>query len=431
MSFAKKVFLGVSLLVLTAGFVCAGGQKDGQSSSGTIRFSWWGNESRNQATVNAIRYYESKNPGITVVPEYAAYDGFYNKLMTQIAAGSAPDIFTMSAEWLPPVVEAGGCTDVTNLIDVKSHNPMVVDACSIDGKLYGVNVSLNANVIYYNKTLADELGIKMPAGDYTWDDLLRICQEVYQKTGGKTYGSPDIRMITPLETLIPAWTKTHLGKEPPFPWTNDKLIITGADIAAYMAFWTNAPQGVLLPPEETATLIPQVNVPIASRKTFLGWDYSGTYSIYQGQTKDDLQMIEYPHSNKGKGHAVSARPGLIEAVFTGSKNKPQALAFLNWFANDPEAGRILGNVRGVLPSTAQREAVLADPNALSDIDKKVTAITNQVYNKGVDPFSPGPSGVFSLFTDDLIPIGSEVAFKRITPQQAGQRFDEAVKERGF
>ncbi|MDR0720163.1 MAG: extracellular solute-binding protein, partial [Treponema sp.] len=291
-------------------------------------------------------------------------------------------------------------------------------------------VSLNANVVYYNKTLADELGITMPDGDYTWDDLVKICAEVYQKTGGKTYGMGDLRMLNAMETHLPAWCMTHLGKEPPFPWTDTQMNITGADVAAFMDYWNKAPNGVVLPPDEAATVISQVSVPSSVRRTFLEFAFSGTFAMYQSQTKDVLEMIEWPNNHKGKGNAVSARPGLVECVFNGSKNKPLAIDFLAWFANDAEAGRILKGVRGVLPSSTQRAAVLADPALLSDIDKKIFAIVDKVYSKPINPYSPGPTGVvYTLFGDSYMKaVGSEVAFGRITPEEAGKRFEEMMKE---
>ncbi|GHU70964.1 sugar ABC transporter substrate-binding protein [Spirochaetia bacterium] len=433
---AKKGYIMVLVMALTATSLFAGGGKQQSASSGTapgqlageIRFSWWGNETRNTATIKAIEFYESLHPGVKIIPEYGAVDGYQTKMLAQIAAGNAPDIFTMSAEDLPIYVDTGGLTDLTGLIDVSTHNPVVAQACSINGKMYGVNLSLNANVIYYNKTQADELGIKMPTGDYTWDDLVKILAEVYQKSGEKTYGMVDNRMVKAMETFIPVWNITHLGKEPPFPWTDKEFLMTGADVAAYMDYWNKVPKGVLMPPAETATISSQIDSPIASRRTFLAFDTSGTFAMYQSQTKDDLQMIEYPNNHKGKGAAVSARPGLIESVYAGSKNKTLAIDFLQWISSDPEAGKILKTVRGVLPSSKQVEALLADPTALSDVDKKVFAITNAVYSKPVNPYSAGV--LVSNIWDEthMMATGAEVAFGRITPQQAGQRFEEYVKD---
>jgi ABC-type glycerol-3-phosphate transport system substrate-binding protein len=422
-----KMKTRVFLVLCALGTLLCGCQKN---KTAEIRFSWWGNETRNNTTIEAINFYESQHPEVKIVPEYAAFDGYYNKLMAQIAAGNAPDIFTMNPEWLPAVVEVGGLTDITGKIDISQHNQQVAAACSISGKMYGVNVSLNANVILYNKTLADELGITMPTEDYTWDDLIAILATAHQKSGGIVYGMPDQRMKNGLETILPAWCMTELGREPPFPWTDTEILITGDDVAAFMEYFNNVPAGVLLPPDESALLgTGNDEHPVAHRKTLIGFEYAGTFATFQSQTQDDLAMMVYPNNHKGKGSAVSARPGLVEGIYASGKHKEQAIAFLDWFANSPEAAVILKNVRGVLPSISQREAVLARPGLLSANDQKVSDVVNQVYNGSINPYSPGPTGVATLFNEQYMrSVGQEVGFGRITAQDSGKRFEELKAE---
>jgi ABC-type glycerol-3-phosphate transport system substrate-binding protein len=431
---AKKFLFVTGVMILTAASLFAGGGAQKPADSGTltgeIRFSWWGNETRNAATIEAIRDYESKHPGVKISPEYSTLDGFYSKLMAQIAAGSAVDVFSANVEWLPTIYENNGMLDLTDLVDVSTHNPQVNLASTINGKLYGVGISLNANVLYYNKTLADELGIKIPTGDYTWADLQRMCEEVYVKSGGQTYGMIDLRMVSGCETWMPAFNKTHDGKEPPFPWTEKDIYITGADVQSYMEFFGKFAKGALMPPDEVATLSNHVDVPIARRKVFFSYEYSGTLSMIQAQTKDEISMIEAPNDKAGKGNAVSARPGMVLCVYPKSKHQALAVDFIKYFANDPAAGLILKGCRGVLPSSIQREAILANPNALSDVDKKIFAITDQVYKKNVDVFYPPPPAIAAMFEDNAFRnmIGQEVGFGRMTPQEAGKRFDELLKE---
>jgi multiple sugar transport system substrate-binding protein len=436
MKHIRSIFLAALPLILALAAFAGCSKKtaepaavSGGNLAGEIRFSWWGNEARNTATIEAIRFYETLHPGVKIVPEYTAFDGYYNKLMAQLAAGNAPDIFTMNPEWLSAVVELGGASDITGLIDISSHNPQVAAACSVGGKMYGVNLSLNANIILYNKTVAGELGIQMPEGDYTWDDLIGILAQVYQRSGKKIYGMPDQRMKGGLETILPAWCMTQLGKESPFPWTDTEILITADDVTAFMDYFSQAPEGVVLPPDESALLGGANDQHLVQRRTFCSFEYTGTFGMFQSQTQDELTMIEYPNNRKGKGTAVSARPGLVEGVYSRSKNKALAVDFLNWFANSPEAAVILKNVRGVLPSSTQREALLSNPALLSPSDQKISAIINQIYSKGINPYSPGPTSVSTLFSEQYMRlVGQEVAFGLITPRQAGQRFEELKEE---
>ena len=47
--------------------------------SGNITFSWWGGDSRHEATEKAIEAFQAKYEGVTVSPEYGAWSGWEEK----------------------------------------------------------------------------------------------------------------------------------------------------------------------------------------------------------------------------------------------------------------------------------------------------------------------------------------------------------------
>ena len=69
----------------------------------TLRFSWWGSDSRHQALLAVIEAYEKKNPNVKVEAEYQGYDGYYEKIMTTLSSNTAPDVIQLSKEWLPDI----------------------------------------------------------------------------------------------------------------------------------------------------------------------------------------------------------------------------------------------------------------------------------------------------------------------------------------
>ena len=63
----------------------------------TLRFSWWGGETRHNATIAAVESFEKEYPWITVECEYSSWDGWTDKVATQLAGGTAPDL--MQINW--------------------------------------------------------------------------------------------------------------------------------------------------------------------------------------------------------------------------------------------------------------------------------------------------------------------------------------------
>ena len=96
----KTLSLILALVMLLA--VCPLAQAEEQV---TIRFAWWGDAVRHEATLKAIELFEAKYPHINVEPEYGGWDGYNDKLQTQIAGGTAADV----------VQDAGACRQLAML----------------------------------------------------------------------------------------------------------------------------------------------------------------------------------------------------------------------------------------------------------------------------------------------------------------------------
>ena len=68
----------------------------GSAEETSLRFMWWGGESRHKATVEAMDLYMQNHPGVKVEYEYGGFSGYFDKLLTQLAGNNAPDIVQLS-----------------------------------------------------------------------------------------------------------------------------------------------------------------------------------------------------------------------------------------------------------------------------------------------------------------------------------------------
>lgn len=73
----------------------------------TLRFAWWGSDPRHEATLKAIELYNTLYPNVTIDCEYQGYDGYQQKLMTQIAGGTEPDLMQLDYIWYPALSAQG------------------------------------------------------------------------------------------------------------------------------------------------------------------------------------------------------------------------------------------------------------------------------------------------------------------------------------
>ena len=67
----------------------------------TLRFAWWESDARHEATLAAISKYMELYPNVKIEGEYQGYDGYQQKLMTQFAGGTEPDLMQLDYYWNP------------------------------------------------------------------------------------------------------------------------------------------------------------------------------------------------------------------------------------------------------------------------------------------------------------------------------------------
>ena len=137
-----------------------------------------------------VAAFEAAHPDIDVQYETAAYNDYFTKLQTVIAAGQAPDAFELNYENFVAFANKGVLADLAPLISADSgfstaiYNPTALAAFSQDGKQYGLVESFSNVVLFYNKDLFDKAGVAYPTADWTWKDELAAAQKLTDPANG-------------------------------------------------------------------------------------------------------------------------------------------------------------------------------------------------------------------------------------------------------
>ena len=151
---------------------------DGKDQVELLMYSWRPED--REAYEKFIGEFEDMNPDIKV--KFKPYKSTeYGTILTNtLVSGQGPDIIQ-----LRPYEGATSIIDgdfILPLDDVKGINDIDEEylnaARGADGKVYGVPLSLNAGVIFYNKDVFKEHGFEVPT---TWDELLAVSEEMLEK----------------------------------------------------------------------------------------------------------------------------------------------------------------------------------------------------------------------------------------------------------
>jgi hypothetical protein len=169
--------------------------KSGEST--IIRCSWWGGDLRHQAMLKVIEDYEEKNPGITVEGEYQGYDGYYEKMMTTLSSGTAPNVMLFKREWLADVQGAKHyLADLGQLpVDTSTLAEGLLEKSGTykdEAVLFPCTVT--GQVLYVNKDFASKQGVELDK-TYTWDEFMDLGKTIHEEDQDSYLMTADIDVL--------------------------------------------------------------------------------------------------------------------------------------------------------------------------------------------------------------------------------------------
>ncbi|WP_353826417.1 ABC transporter substrate-binding protein [Agromyces sp. SYSU T0242] len=181
---------GVGLVAATALALtgCAAGDSSGEAD-GPVTISYTnfisngGNEDNLQAIVDA---FEEENPDITVEVTTLPYADYGTALQTDLAAGTAADVFDVEYANFAQY-QANGVLAEIDVEDPSVYRQSVLEAYQADGTQYALPSSFSTVVLFYNRDLFEAAGVDAPTGDWTWADEQAAAEQLTDEGAG-TWG---------------------------------------------------------------------------------------------------------------------------------------------------------------------------------------------------------------------------------------------------
>lgn len=400
--------LALALLLPTAGSLA--------EEEVTMRLSWWGGDARHAATLACFDAYHELHPNITIEGEYASFDPYYTKLLTQLASNTAPDIIQIDYKWINALSEQKdkflNLFDYADKIDYSLISDSLIDAyCVDDGFMFGVPLGASAFCLMYNDGLAKELGIEIPK-EPTFDDLLRLGKEVHQKDSTKYFLCPQGGHYY---VMLKSWVMQKSGNN---IMNNDgTLAITLEEAEEYFTWLKEMFDNGCIPPV-AETLVFGVK---ANADTIPGW-HDGTYVMHTtsasvlsylvDSTAFDVSVARWPVMENAVESGIFCTVSQMWGVNAKSENIEEALKFIDWYVNDPNAILIANTQRG--PSVSSKAAeILAENNLTSPLVAEVMDFSLPVSSKP-ESFYDTDAELESLFD----PYWQGIGYGTITPHDA-------------
>jgi len=398
-----------------------GGSQGGGGGSGTdLALAFWGNPTRNKNTQAEIDAFVKANPDIKIAGQPGEFQTYWDKLATQTAGGNAPDIIQMDMNYISEYGTRGALLDLGK-VDVSKFVAGTVDSGKINDKLVGVNAGINSALIFANPKIFEKAKMDLPSDKtWTWDQMMEVAAEVASKAG-VSFGLASVMGSDPLfGTFV-----RQQGKE---LFTPDGL---GFDVADAQAWYELMVKGVKAKAigtpeqisEEAAKPLDQSAI-VVGTAAMQYYNSNQLEAVSAAAGGELMKMLRGPSiTGKANERKTWYKASMLWSASAKTKNPDAAIAWINWFANDPAAANIDLAERGIPPNSEILAEVKPKLSAAQqEVAKYIVAIKPEV---GSTPIAPPPGG--GTIANVMFRHGTDVVFGRTSPAEGAKKFVDEMK----
>lgn len=176
-------FALTALIVASAMTGCANGSSTSSAAQSTANSAagpsgkvvMWEADWNKTVTPDLIKEFNKKYPNVTVDVQYFPDEGMSNKYLLALQQKNGPDVIDMQIGWIPAFSLSGGLLDLTKY---EADNKLddfytgALNACKVDGKLYGLPYRTETHGLIYNKDLFKAAGLDPEKAPSTWEEVL-------------------------------------------------------------------------------------------------------------------------------------------------------------------------------------------------------------------------------------------------------------------
>jgi multiple sugar transport system substrate-binding protein len=395
-----------------------------------LRVSWWGSQNRHDRTIKVIEMFQQEHPDIKIVYEFANWDDYWTKLLTQAAGGNLPDVMQqdyarieefVSKKLLLPLddyVKDG----VLNLSNVEES---LLAGGRLNGKLYAINLGANSQCLAIDVDAFKKAGMELPKQNWTLADFEKIALEFKAKTGLYIIGAQlnNEQQWKSLYLSLGQWAYSKDGKS--LGYTDDQPLID------YLKMVLRLQEAGAIPPmaEELELMKQGIEAePMVKGKAAMEYLWSNQIvAVAKAAGEGRHFVLNHLPRMKPDGPAANyVKPSQFFSVTSHSKHPKEAAMFIDYFTNSVEANKVLLAERGVPISSVVAKAL--EP-LLTDSQKEMFAYMARVAKDNSPLPPPDPKNHAEFMNTVYLPaVIQPIRFGKLSVEDGVKLLRERSKD---
>ena len=157
--------------------------------SSSIRFSSWGSADEQTTIKQVLQVFEQRHSSIKVTPQLASWSDYWPKYNADVAAKSTADVQFLTN--VPTYAAQGALMEIRSLLArhkqtvPKGYTKGELAIFEYKKGLYGVPRDNNTKVIFSNKKLFRQAGVKFPTSTWSWEGLRTMARKLTVRQGSR------------------------------------------------------------------------------------------------------------------------------------------------------------------------------------------------------------------------------------------------------
>lgn len=340
----------------------------------TLRFSWWGGDSRHEATLACIEAFEKENPNIKIEAEYGGFDGYQDKMSASLSGQTEADIMQMDQPWMATFMAQNpdffvNIRDYEDCISLDGFSEdFLEDFCVYLDKLVSLPTGTNALNLLANKAVMDKAGITF-SDVITWDDFYEQGKKVNETDPESYFINMDngIAFYATRIYLMQMTSRQLINEDYTLGVTVDEL----EEAFAYTKKLYD--DKVIIPYEESMIFkgAPQDNPKWNNDQLGCWLNWSSTAD--QQQWEDNAVSLPYPRIEGAENSGVLIRPAQVLVVSSNCEHPREAMKFLDFMFNQEAGILALKDCRSIPPTEKGRQ-ILEENGLISSQASQAVAL---------------------------------------------------------
>ncbi|MFP3466811.1 ABC transporter substrate-binding protein [Leifsonia sp. SIMBA_070] len=388
MTTLRRVAAIAAAAALLAGVTACSSSGSGSGSNEKVTLQYWmWDDTQVPAYQQCAQQFTKENPNITIKISQSAWGQYWTNLSTQIAAGSAPDVWVDQASYYPQFVQDKQIVDIQPLVekdkvDLSQYVDGLADLWKVGDARYGLPKDWDTMGLVYNKADLKAAGIdEASLSDLTWNPNdggtfeQTIAKLTVDKNGHNGLDPAFDKNNVKVYGFLPEWADGSQGQN---GWGN----------FAYSAGWTYAdknPFGTKFnydDPKLAKTVqwladlsdkgyAPKLDVQSTLARSEVLANNGGALTTlgsfnlasYKGKT-DQFGFAPLPAGPEGRKSAIN---GLSDAIYAGSKHKDEAWKWVKYLASADcqNAVAATGVVFPAIKEASEKSAAVREKDGLN------------------------------------------------------------------